>query len=74
MLGSAFTSQHSDARVLDQLIYKWAHSRSVIASVLQDEYSKLLLAGWRPSRSEIRRDVYRLFGGSYEEFMNKSLS
>jgi hypothetical protein len=29
MLGTAFTAQHSDARVLDQLVYKWAHSRYV---------------------------------------------
>ncbi|CAI5721384.1 unnamed protein product [Hyaloperonospora brassicae] len=28
ILGTAFTSQHSDARVLDQLIYKWSHSCS----------------------------------------------
>ena len=27
MLGTAFTAQHSDARVLDQLLYKWRHSR-----------------------------------------------
>ncbi len=26
MLGSAFTSQHSDSRVLEHLVYKWAHS------------------------------------------------
>ena len=25
MLGTSFTVQHSDARVLDQLVYKWAH-------------------------------------------------
>jgi hypothetical protein len=29
MLGTDFTAQHSDARVLDQLVYKWAHSRYV---------------------------------------------
>lgn len=28
MLGTAFTAQHSDSRVLDQLIYKWSHSRA----------------------------------------------
>ena len=33
MLGTAFTAQHSDARILDQLIYKWAHSRKAIAPV-----------------------------------------
>jgi hypothetical protein len=37
MLGTAFTAQHSDARVLDQLLYKWSHSRSVIGSVVADE-------------------------------------
>lgn len=26
MLGSAFTSQHSDSRVLEHLVYKWSHS------------------------------------------------
>ena len=30
MLGTAFTAQHSDCRVLDQLVYKWRHSRAVI--------------------------------------------
>ena len=73
MLGSAFTAQHSDARVVDQLIYKWSHSRSVIAKVLAAEYEKLVASGWRPTREEIRRDVGRLFGGSFSEFMDKSL-
>lgn len=73
MLGTACTLQHSDARVLDQLLYKWPHSRAVIACVLRDEYIKLALSGWCPTRAEIRRDVERLFGGSYEEFAAKSL-
>ena len=73
MLGTAFTAQHSDARVLDQLAYKWPHSRAVIADVLKDELAKLCSSGWNPSRAEIRRDVGRLFGASYEEFMSKSL-
>mmetsp|Transcript_30835 Transcript_30835/g.44873 ORF Transcript_30835/g.44873 Transcript_30835/m.44873 type:complete len:1098 (-) Transcript_30835:303-3596(-) len=72
MLGTAFTAQHSDARVLDQLLYKWSHSRAVIADVLTGEYEKLVEAGWSITREEIRRDVRRLFGGSYEEFMSKS--
>lgn len=73
MLGTACTLQHSDARVLDQLLYKWPHSRAVIASVLQAEYAKLAVSGWNPTRAEIRRDVERLFGQSYEDFMAKSL-
>jgi hypothetical protein len=73
MLGTAFTAQHSDARVLDQLLYKWPHSRAVIANVLVEEYMKLIeTCGWEPTRSEIRRDVSNLFGRSYEDFMAKS--
>ena len=30
LLGTSFIPQHSDARVLDQLIYKWDHSRQII--------------------------------------------
>jgi len=71
LLGTAFTSQHSDARVLDQLIYKWKHSKAVIGGVLQDMYVKLFHAGWSLTRKEIQRDVERLFGGAYEEFMQK---
>mmetsp|Transcript_10337 Transcript_10337/g.15543 ORF Transcript_10337/g.15543 Transcript_10337/m.15543 type:complete len:421 (-) Transcript_10337:68-1330(-) len=74
MLGTAFTAQHSDARVLDQLIYKWSHSRAVIAEVLAEEVLKLIESGWSPNRGELRRDVKRIFGGSYEEFMSKSFS
>ena len=73
MLGTAFTAQHSDARVIDQLIYKWSHSREVIAKALADQYNKLKSSGWRVKRGEIRRDVRRIFGGSYEDFMMKSL-
>jgi hypothetical protein len=74
MLGTAFTAQHSDARVLDQLVYKWSHSRAVVAHSLSQQYAKLLSSGWTSlTRSVIRRDVKRLLGGSYEEFMTKSL-
>lgn len=42
MLGSAFTAQHSDCRVLEQLIYKWHHARAIIAEVLVKDYQKVL--------------------------------
>jgi len=71
MLGSAFTAQHSDARVLDQLIYKWSHSREVIAPVLAEQYIKLVRAGWPLAAADVKRDVELLFGGAYEAFMAK---
>jgi len=71
MLGTGFTAQHSDARVLDLLLYKWQHSRTIIGNALAEQYTKLAQTGWVLTRDEIKRDVARLFGGSYEEFMRK---
>lgn len=71
LLGTAFTAQHSDARVLDQLVYKWAHTRALLADVLADKYRLLFAAGWRPTEEEVRRDVRALVGGSFEEFCRK---
>ena len=71
LLGTAVTVQHSDARVLDQLIYKWSHSRKVVADVLADKFRDQFAAGWRASDHEIRRDVRAVFGGSFEEFLAK---
>ena len=71
LLGATFTCQHSDARVLDQVVYKWAHTRSVVADVLVEKYRSQFLTGWRPTEAEIRRDVRALFGGAFEEFLAK---
>ena len=68
LLGSSFIPQHSDARVLDQLVYKWNHSRKIIADVLYDKYRDLLAAGWVLTEEEIYRDVEKMFGGSFWEF------
>ena len=68
LVGLSVTPQHSDARVLDQLIYKWRHSRQIIAKVLADKYCDLADAGWKVSETEIRRDVKNLFGGAFARF------
>jgi hypothetical protein len=68
LLGLSFTPQHSDARVLDQLIYKWAHFRQILSSVLVGKYTDLAAAGWDPDEAEIRRDVRELLGGAFERF------
>jgi hypothetical protein len=68
LVGLSCTPQHSDCRVLDQLIYKWAHSRRLIADVLAEKYADLAHAGWEPSEAEIARDVANLFGGAFEQF------
>jgi len=71
LLGLSFVPQHSDARVLDQLIYKWTHSRELIVGVLTEKYRDLLAAGWRLREDEIKRDVKRLFSDNFLEFVQK---
>jgi len=68
LLGPSFTMQHSDARIVDQLIYKWKHTREVLIKVLLDKYADLERSGWTPQRAEIERDVKALLGGAFEEF------
>jgi hypothetical protein len=62
-LGLTMIPQHSDARVLDQLIYKWSHSRKIIAEVLGEKYSDIAGAGWPVTEADIKRDVNRILGG-----------
>ncbi len=68
LLGTNVTVQHSDARVLDQLVYKWAHTRRILADVLVDKYADAHRTGWRFTDEEIARDVRQLFGGAFEAF------
>lgn len=62
-LGFTMIPQHSDARVLDQLIYKWSHSRRIIAQVLTEKYSDIAEAGWPVMADDIKRDINRILGG-----------
>jgi hypothetical protein len=68
LIGLSITPQHSDARVLDQIIYKWTHSRRIIAQILVEKYADLAQTGWHVSREEVQRDVKDLFGGAFERF------
>jgi hypothetical protein len=72
-LGVSFIPQHSDARVLDQLIYKWAHSREIIGDVLYEKYLDIANTGWQVTEDEVRRDVENLFGGYFWSFLEKKL-
>jgi hypothetical protein len=69
LLGLSVVPQHSDARVLEQVIYKWEHSRSIIAKVLTDKYTDLAKTGWLIREDEIRRDAAGLLGRNFWEFL-----
>lgn len=65
LLGPTFVPQHSDARVLDQLLYKWPHSRRDIGNALADQYAGLVEDGRPVMPAEISRDVRRLFSDNF---------
>lgn len=73
LIGTSFTAQHSDARVIDQVVYKWDHSRAVIGRVLADEYARLAATGWAVTAAEIERDVRDLFGGACRAFLARAV-
>jgi hypothetical protein len=68
MLGTTFIPQHSDARVLEQVIYKWRNTRRTLAPILANSYRLVADDGRPVSRANIRRDITRLFGGNFESF------
>jgi len=74
MLGWGFTFQHSDSRVLEQLLYKWHHSKEILSKILTLKYNKIIEAGWNVDEDEIKRDVSSLLKDSYESFMKKELN
>ena len=64
MLGPSFIPQHSDCRILLQLLYKWEHSRRIVADVLSRRYLELAESGWPVTVEDIERDVGQFFDGS----------
>jgi hypothetical protein len=74
LLGPSFIPQHSDARVLEHLIYKWSHSRQLLANAMFDSYERLRQSGRAVTRAEIVRDVKRMFAGNFSEWVGRSLS
>lgn len=69
LLGTSFVAQHSDARVLEQLIYKWKHSRRCIAEAMTQSYGRLLESGRGVTRAEVERDAARLFDRNFREWV-----
>ncbi len=69
LLGTSMIPQHSDCRVLDQLLYKWEHSRAIIGKVLVDKYADVVATGWPLATHDIDADVNRLFRKNFRDFL-----
>lgn len=67
MLGTSFVPQHSDARVIDQLVYKWAHFREQFAGILTDKFTALARSGWSVTEAEVQRTVAAYLHQNFED-------
>jgi hypothetical protein len=68
MLGTSFIPQHSDARVLEQVIYKWRNTRRTLTPILTESYRSLARDGGKVTRQDIQRDVHRLFCSNFAQW------
>jgi hypothetical protein len=68
LLGTSFIPQHSDARVLEQIIYKWRNTRLTLAPILTKTYYLLHNDGKVITRQGIQKDVNRLFRTNFEKW------
>lgn len=69
MLGTSFIPQHSDARVLEQVVYKWRNTRRTLAPILANSYRLLSEDGRPVTRTDIQHDITRLFRSNFEQFV-----
>jgi hypothetical protein len=69
MLGTSFIPQHSDARVLEQVVYKWRNTRRTLAPILANSYRLLAEDGRPVTGADIRSDITRLFRSNFEQFV-----
>jgi hypothetical protein len=71
LLGPTFIPQHSDARILDQIIYKWDHSRQIIAKVLKEKFTDI--SPWPITRDDINKTAAQLLSTNFEHFLPSQL-
>jgi hypothetical protein len=72
LIGLSMTPQHSDARVMDQVIYKWRHTRRILAQVLTEKYADVADTGWEVTDADIQRDARDLLGGAFAQFCGRT--
>ena len=71
MLGTSFIPQHSDARILEQVIYKWRNTCRTLAPILANTYRLLAEDGRAITRPDIEHDVQRLFRTNFQNWTSR---
>ena len=57
LLGDNFILQHSDARIVDQLVYKWLDFKSIYIKVMVEKYHQLLSLGYKIKTSDLEKKI-----------------
>ncbi len=68
MIGTTFIPQHSDARILEQVIYKWRNTRRTLGPILANSYDLLSQDGRAVNVGDIQQGVRRLFRTNFERW------
>jgi hypothetical protein len=72
LLGSSFIPQHSDARVLEHLIYKWKHTSLVFKDILFDYFSFLSENNYKLSKKIIETTIDHFYNGEVRRIIKEN--
>lgn len=61
LLGNSFIPQHSDARVLEHLIYKWKHTNKIFSDILYDHFKFLMDNNYSLTKELIEKTIYDFY-------------
>ena len=73
LLGTSFIPQHSDSRILEQLLYKWPRARKMLQDLLTEKYLLLEELGWKVTDQEIERDVRNLLSWNFLKYTERDI-
>ena len=70
LLGDNFVFQHSDARVLDQLIYKWIDFKNIYVDVMAKKYNDLIRLGFKIDPGQLQKKTNFHFCDMQKKILN----
>jgi hypothetical protein len=69
LLGDNFIPQHSDARVLEQLIYKWQHTNTLFKKILLEYLNFLLHNGYTLTQDTVEAAIESFYNGKINQII-----
>ena len=69
LLGTSFIAHGRTARVYEELLSNWAHTRWMLGTILQERYTSLYRTGWRVTEQEIIREISAILSDNARKFI-----